>query len=82
MSYKIEFKHSAVKDLRRISNPFQAKIIDKIESLSNGLTGDIKKLTNSSNDYRLRVGNYRVLFSIENDIIIIYRIRHRKEVYK
>lgn len=46
------------------------------------LTGDVKKLTNFSPEYRLRVKNYRILFEIENDKIIIHRIKHRRESYK
>lgn len=56
--------------------------ISWIEALSNNLRGDVKKLTDFTPEYRLRVGDYRVLFETENDKIIIYRIRHRKEVYK
>ena len=49
--------------------------------MGNDLKGDIKKLTNHSPEYRLRVGNFRILFEIENNEIIIYRIKHRKDVY-
>ena len=45
------------------------------------LQGDIKKLTNFTPEYRLRVGNYRVLFEIEGQTIFIYRIQHRRKVY-
>jgi len=41
--------------------------------------GDFKKLTNFTPEYRLRVGDYRVLFETENDKVTIYRIRHRKK---
>ncbi|MBI4688494.1 MAG: type II toxin-antitoxin system RelE/ParE family toxin, partial [Nitrospirae bacterium] len=44
--------------------------------------GNIKKLTNHTPEYRLRVGDWRVLFEVLEDNIIIYRIRHRKEVYR
>ena len=57
-------------------------IFSKIEALSDDLQGDVKKLTNFTPEYRLRVGDYRVLFEAENDKIIIYRIRHRKEIYR
>jgi len=50
--------------------------------LKTDLTGDVKKLTNFTPEYRLRVGNYRILFEIENNKIIIYRIIHRKDAYK
>jgi mRNA interferase RelE/StbE len=41
------------------------KVIDKIRNLEKGLTGDIKKLTNRTPEYRLIIGDYRVLFEIE-----------------
>ena len=53
----------------------------KIEDMENGLKGDIKKLTNFTPEYRLRVGNYRVLFEVDNEIITIYAVKHRKEAY-
>ena len=57
-------------------------IFEQIEMMSGGLKGDVKHLTNFTPEYRLRVGNYRILFEIEEDKLIIYRIRHRKEAYK
>ncbi|NTU43356.1 MAG: type II toxin-antitoxin system RelE/ParE family toxin, partial [Nitrospirales bacterium] len=50
--------------------------------LEKGLVGDIKKLTNHFPGYRLRVGDWRVLFEIDGDKVVVYRIRHRKEAYK
>ncbi|NCO74505.1 MAG: type II toxin-antitoxin system RelE/ParE family toxin [Cyanobacteria bacterium] len=51
---------------------FRVEVIDKIELLQNNSQGDIKKLTDFTSEYRLRVGDYRVLFEIENQTIIIY----------
>jgi mRNA interferase RelE/StbE len=82
MKYKIEFKPRSTKDLRAINNDDARKILVKVRELENDLTGDVKRLTDFEPQYRLRVGNYRVLFNIENDVIIIYRIKHRREVYK
>ena len=45
--------------------------------MENDLQGDVKKLTHFAPEYRLRVGNYRVLFEIENEAIVIYRIKSR-----
>jgi len=82
VKYTIEFKRTAIKDLDKIDLRDARRILEKIKLLENGLTGDIKKLTNYSPEYRLRVGIYRVLFEIEGNKVIIYRIRHRKESYK
>ncbi len=50
--------------------------------MSNDLKGDVKQLTNFTPEYRLCIGDYRVLFEIEEETIIIYRIRHRREAYR
>jgi mRNA interferase RelE/StbE len=82
MKYEIEFKLKAYKDLKKIANNDQKKIIDKIERMANNLVGDIKKLTNFTPEYRLRIGDFRVLFEIEENTIIIYAIKNRKESYR
>ncbi len=43
--------------------------------------GDVKRLTNFDCDYRLRSGDYRVLFDVEDDRIIVHRVLHRREAY-
>ena len=54
----------------------------QIETMSSDLKGNVKHLTNFTPEYRLRVGDYRILFEIEGEKLIIYRIRHRKDAYK
>jgi len=46
------------------------------------MSGDVKHSTNTEPEYRLRVGDYRVLFEVEGEVIIVYRIRHRKNIYR
>ena len=82
MKFLLKFKPKAVKDLKQISKDQVMKILEKIEKLQFGPQGDIKRLTDFTPEYRLRVGNYRVLFEIEENKIIIYRILHRKDAYK
>ena len=81
MKYIIEFKSTALKDLHKINNSDARKLLVKIAILENGMKGDIKKLTNYTPEYRLRSGNYRVLFEIIGTKIITYRIKHRKDAY-
>jgi mRNA interferase RelE/StbE len=64
-----------VRDVEKIPSRIQTKIIKSIEMLGDDLAGDVKRLTNFTPEYRLRVGDYRVLFEIENKSIIVYRIR-------
>ena len=82
MIYDVGFKPRALKDLNAIDKREGARITEKIEAMREDLAGDVKKLTNFTPDYRLRVGNYRVLFALEDNRIVIYRVRHRKDVYK
>lgn len=64
VKYRIELKPKAVKDMRSLPKPDAVRIANAMESLCDDLSGDVKKLTNFSPEYRLRVGNYRVLFEI------------------
>ena len=81
MTYQIEFKPRALKDLKAINRDEAGRIVEKIQALKNDLGGDVKRLTNFTPEYRLRAGTYRVLFEVEGAKVVIYRIRHRKEAY-
>lgn len=59
----------------------RAQILRKIERLTHGLHGDIKHLHNAEAAYRLRMGDYRILFDVEGGVIVIRRIGNRKDVY-
>ena len=79
---KIKIRKSALKDLRGIQEPFHTTICSKIVELQNFPNiQNIKKLTNFEPAYRLRVGNYRVLFDVWQDAIIIGRVLHRQNSY-
>jgi len=79
---KIEIRKSAIKDLKHISEPFKSNIHNKILELKKFPNiQNIKKLTNFEPAYRYRVGNYRVLFDVAKDAIIIGRVLHRQNSY-
>jgi len=71
-----------VRDIERLPSRIQAQVLARIEDMSNDLKGDVKRLTNFTPEYRLRVGDYRVLFEVKKKAIVVYRIRHRREVYR
>ncbi len=85
--YKVEFLKEAREELDRIDPIWKKRIKSKLRLLAenpDSLKNNIKKLKGKLKDYnRLRVGNYRVIFSFENDkmIILIVRVGHRKEIY-
>ena len=81
MYYEVAFKPKSLRDCKNIPRKDLRRIFEKIETMQNNLEGDVRRLTNFTPEYRLRAGNYRVLFEIENDTIVIYRICHRKEAY-
>lgn len=69
--------------MRGITTKHATRIADAVAKMSNDLQGDIKRLTNFTPEFRLRVGRYRVLFEIETEErIVIYRIVHRSTAYK
>ncbi len=83
MKYDVQLKPRAVKDLKRFSGQNAGRIADALELLAEDLSGDVKKLTNFTLEYRLRVGAYRVLFEVENENrVMVYRILHRREAYR
>jgi mRNA interferase RelE/StbE len=81
MIYQIDFKPRALKDLKLISSSEVRRIIEKVNGLKNELAGDVKRLTQFTPEYRLRVGSYRVLFEVEGAKVVIYRVRHRRDAY-
>ncbi|MBK1701385.1 plasmid stabilization protein [Thiococcus pfennigii] len=66
--------------MRGLQKQDASRIAARLPELENGLTGDIKRLTNSTPEYRLRVGDYRVLFEVEDDAVVVCPVMRRKHV--
>ena len=82
MLYHIAIPDTVKGQLRAMANSARQEIGYKLFLLQEDLSGDIKKLKGSRNQYRLPVGNYRVLFELEADTITVYDLGHRKDIYK
>ncbi len=82
MRYDVRFKPRAIIDIEGLPSRIQGRVLARIEEMSDDLKGDVRRLTNFTPEYRLRIGDLRVLFEIEGETIIIYRIRHRREAYR
>jgi mRNA interferase RelE/StbE len=82
--YKIYIKPTAVKELQKIPKRDVSRIIEKIRSLSSNPRPPGCEKLSSDEKYRLRQGKYRILYSIEDDklIILVIKIGHRKDVYR
>ena len=84
MPYKIKIRRKAMKVLARIPRPYQENIIEAIRALSsNPHPPQSKKLT-GRNSWRIRIGNYRAIYEILNDelVILVLNIGNRKDIYK
>ena len=82
--YAVEYLEGAVKDLRRVDPQWRKRILIEIEKLSQNpfMKSRVKKLVNSPY-YRLRVGDYRVVYDLKRDrlVILVIHIRKREEAY-
>jgi mRNA interferase RelE/StbE len=83
LSYKIAFKKSVSRDLKKISKNEAERILKRIEENLPEKAGTFPSLTGSFAGMRkFRVGEYRVIFTIVEDTALILRISHRRESYR
>lgn len=85
MKYTIVYKRSASNELLHLPTNIAHKIKAVIDNLADSpRPNGCKKLTGSTNDYRIRIGNYRVVYTISDAVLIItiIKIAHRKDVYR
>ena len=83
--YKIVFKPSVEKDLRGLPKSVIARVLERIENLKDDpLPRQSIKLTGAEQLYRLRVGDYRIVYSVDREakLITVHYVRHRREVYR
>jgi mRNA interferase RelE/StbE len=79
--YRLEIKEEARRQLRALSKEHRRRIGARLEALQSGFDGDVKKLAARTQEYRLRVGGFRVLFMLEGDLISVYAVKDRKDAY-
>ncbi len=83
--YEILLERRAEKDLRKLSSELFQRIIAKIQSLSeNPKPQGSRKITGSKNDWRIRIGDYRAIYEIDEQEkrVRIMRVRHQREAYR
>lgn len=74
---KLKIRKSAIKDLNKIDHVVRKRLHDKMQDLADfPEVSNVKKLTNFEPAYRLRVGDYRILFDVNEDVIEIGRVLH------
>jgi len=85
--WKVFFQKSALKEYRKLPKKVRGKIDEALEILSINPLSELltfKKIRGKDNHYRIRVGDYRIVYTPQNDklIIRVIRVGHRKDVYR
>ena len=82
-NYSIEIKKSASKEIAKLPKTILSRILEKIRLLESDPRPTGCKKLSADEKYRIRVGNYRVLYEIVDDRLIVYvvKVSHRKDVY-
>jgi len=84
-SFNLQWRTSTKKDLRRIPRDAISRIVAEVAKLADEpLPHGSEKLTGSERTYRIRVGDYRIVYELLRDVKVveIQRVRHRKDVYR
>lgn len=89
MTYQVEFTTSAAKQLRNLKKRIQPKLMKNISQRIDALAEDprppgVEKLEGYDNYWRVRAGDYRIVYTVEDEVltVTVVRIRDRKEVYQ
>ena len=85
MDFRVEWKKSTRKELRKLPANIEERIVGAVEGLAeNPFPHGVEKLSGSQHAYRIRLGDYRIVYEvvIELKLIEIQRVRHRKDVYR
>ena len=83
--YQVLLERSAERDLRRLSADVHDRVIEAIRSLAHDpRPPGCRKLAGTKNDWRIRVGEYRVVYEIADTVrlVRVHRVRHRRDVYR
>ena len=83
--YRVELNRRGLRDLERLDSQTGPSVLRAIESLaSEPRPAQSRKLVGSYDSYRLRVGNYRILYEVDdsNSVVIVFAVGHRRDVYR
>lgn len=82
MMYNIEWKEHALKEMEKFDESIVRRMIGKIEEMRKDFSScDVKKMRNLEDHYRLRVGNYRLIFELKDKLVTILKVGCRQNIY-
>ena len=83
MLYTLVYTRTASRDIQKLDTVVKKRIKKKIEEYSQDPILHAKKLVNSAiGTYRWRIGNYRLVFDMDENKIVVLRVGHRREIYR
>jgi mRNA interferase RelE/StbE len=85
MAYAVELKPAAVRSLKKLAKGLQKRIAARIDRLAdNPRPPGVEKLSGEQDYYRVRVGDYRIVYEVKEHIllVLVLRIGHRREIYQ
>lgn len=82
--YAVELLPSVAKGLSKLERSVQVRIARRIERLAKDPRADAMKLRGADDVWRVRIGDYRILYRIEDErlVVLVIRIAHRREAYR
>ncbi len=82
MIYSIEWKEHALKEMDKFDESIVRRMIEKIEEMRENFSScDVKKMKNLGDHYRLRVGGYRLIFELRDNLVTVLKAGHRQNIY-
>lgn len=84
MAYKLLLTPQAERELKKLPHPTATRVAQTFEQMRDDpfIIAGVKKLKPPLHGFRIRTGDYRILFLIENRLIKVYAIKHRKDAYR
>ena len=84
MIFEITYDKQPIKFLKKLDKNIVKRILDKVDVVfaNEPVPSDAKRIFGEHGVFRIRIGDYRIIFDIDNENIVILRIGHRKDIYK
>jgi mRNA interferase RelE/StbE len=85
MDYQVEIAPAAQRQIKKLPQPIQERILQRLERLAiDPRSEGVVKLSGAEDLYRIRVGDYRIIYAIEDQalLVLIVKVGHRRDVYR